>query len=157
MPGMNGYELATILKADPATLNIPIIMLTAHVDRSARLLGLKAGAEEFLTKPFEATELSLRVRNLLRLKVLSDFLQNHAAILESKCKSRSADLHRFRAAMDATADAIMLVSRATMRFVEVNATACRMLGYSARGNVSIWVPRNCLPARRINWNKNTMP
>ena len=129
MPGMNGYELATILKADPITSNIPIIMLTAHVDRSARLLGLKAGAEEFLTKPFEATELSLRVRNLLRLKALGDFLKNHAAILEEQVHERTADLHRFRVAMDATADAITLVSRATMRFVEVNATACRMLGY----------------------------
>jgi len=129
MPGMNGYELATILKADPITSNIPIIMLTAHVDRSARLLGLKAGAEEFLTKPFEAAELSLRVRNLLRLKVLGDFLKNHATILEEQVQARTADLHRFRAAMDATADAITLVSRATMCFVEVNATACRMLGY----------------------------
>src|SRR5580698_7175346 len=129
MPGMNGYELAAILKADPITLNIPIIMLTAHIDRSARLLGLKAGAEEFLTKPFEATELSLRVRNLLRLKVYSDFFQNHAAILEEQVQVRTADLHRFRVAMDATADAITLVSRATMRFVEVNATACQMLGY----------------------------
>ena len=130
MPGMSGYELATILKADPVTSNIPIIMLTAHVDRSVRLLGLKAGAEEFLTKPFEAAELSLRVRNLLRLKVLGDFLKNHAAILEEQVQARTADLHRFRAAMDATADAITLVSRATMRFVEVNATACRMLGYT---------------------------
>ena len=129
MPGMNGYELAAILKADPITLNIPIIMLTAHIDRSARLLGLKAGAEEFLTKPFEATELSLRVRNLLRLKVFSDFFRNHAVILEQQVQARTAELHRFRAAMDATADAITLVSRATMRFVEVNATACRMLGY----------------------------
>jgi PAS domain S-box-containing protein len=129
MPGMNGYQLATMLKADPVTLNIPIIMLTAQVDRSARISGLKAGAEEFLTKPFESTELSLRVRNLLRLKAFSDFLQNHRAILEEQVQARTADLHRFRAAMDATADAITLVSRATMRFVEVNATACRMLGY----------------------------
>ena len=130
MPGMNGYELATALKADRATLNIPIIMLTAHVDRGARLSGLKAGAEEFLTKPVEASELSLRVRNLLRLKAFSDFLQNHATLLEAQVQARAADLHRFRAAMDATADAITLVSRATMRFVEVNATACRMLGYT---------------------------
>jgi diguanylate cyclase (GGDEF)-like protein/PAS domain S-box-containing protein len=129
MPGMNGYELAAILKADPVTSNIPIVMLTAHVDRSARLLGLKAGAEEFLTKPFEATELSLRVRNLLRLKVFSDFYKDYAEILEEQVQVRSAELHRFRAAMDATADAITLVSRATMRFVEVNATACKMLGY----------------------------
>jgi len=129
MPGMDGYQLATMLKADPVTLNIPIIMLTAQVDRNARLSGLKAGAEEFLTKPFESTELSLRVRNLLRLKRFSDFLQDFRAVLEQRVQARTADLHRFRAAMDATADAITLVSRATMRFVEVNATACRMVGY----------------------------
>jgi diguanylate cyclase (GGDEF)-like protein/PAS domain S-box-containing protein len=130
MPGMDGYQLAAMLKADAVTLNIPIIMLTAQIDRSARLSGLKAGAEEFLTKPVEATELSLRVRNLLRLKAFGDFLQNHRIILEEQVQARTADLQRFRLAMDATADAITLVSRATMRFVEVNATACRMLGYS---------------------------
>jgi diguanylate cyclase (GGDEF)-like protein/PAS domain S-box-containing protein len=130
MPGMDGYQLASLLKADPLTLHIPIIMLTAQVDRKARIAGLKAGAEEFLTKPFESAELSLRVRNLLRLKAFSDLLQNHGAILEEQVQARTADLHRFRAAMDATADAITLVSRTTMRFVEVNATACRMLGYA---------------------------
>jgi diguanylate cyclase (GGDEF)-like protein/PAS domain S-box-containing protein len=130
MPGMNGYELATLLKADSATLNIPIIMLTAQMDRGVRVSGLKAGAEEFLTKPFESTELCLRVRNLLRLKAFSDFQKNHSAILEQEVQSRSADLHRFRVAMDATTDAITLMNRRTMHFVEVNATACRMLGYT---------------------------
>ena len=86
MPGMNGYELATILKADPITLNIPIIMLTAHIDRSARLLGLKAGAEEFLTKPFEASELSLRVRNLLRLKAFGDFFRITPRFSKNRCR-----------------------------------------------------------------------
>jgi len=130
MPGMDGFQLAALLKADPATLSIPIIMLTAQVDRSARLSGLKAGAEEFLTKPFESDELWLRVRNLLRLKAFSDFQQDHRAILEQQVQARTGDLHRFRAAMDATADAITLMSRTTMRFVEVNATACRMFGYT---------------------------
>ena len=75
MPGMDGYQLAAMLKADPVTLHIPIIMLTAQLDRNSRLAGLKAGAEEFLTKPFESAELRLRVRNLLRLKAFSDFVQ----------------------------------------------------------------------------------
>ena len=130
MPGMDGYQLATTLKSDPVTQHIPVIMLTALLDRDSRLAGLKAGAEEFLTKPFEPAELRLRVRNLLRLKAFSDFLQNHSTILERQVQARAADLHRFRAAMDATADAITLVNRETMRFVEVNATACRMFGYT---------------------------
>ncbi|MES2352165.1 MAG: EAL domain-containing protein [Pseudomonadota bacterium] len=129
MPGIDGYQVASILKANPATANIPIIMVTAHGERGARLAGLSAGAEEFLTKPVDRTELWLRVRNLLRLKAFGD-LQEHSFVLEQQVAARTADLQRFRAAMDATADAIMLVSRDTMRFVEVNATSCKMLGYT---------------------------
>jgi diguanylate cyclase (GGDEF)-like protein/PAS domain S-box-containing protein len=130
MPAMDGYQVAAQLKANPATANIPIIMVTAHIDRGARLAGLDAGAEEFLTKPVDRAELWLRVRNLLRLKAFGDFLRDHATILEAEVEARTADLRRFRSAMDATADAITLVDRATMRYVEVNATACNMLGYS---------------------------
>jgi diguanylate cyclase (GGDEF)-like protein/PAS domain S-box-containing protein len=130
MPGMDGYQVAKILKGKPATSHIPIIMVTTLTDRGARLAGLDAGAEEFLTKPVERSELWLRVRNLLRLKAFADFLQNHKAILEEEVRLRTSDLQRFRTAMDATADAIFLVNRASMRFVEINETACAMLGYT---------------------------
>ncbi|SFV18081.1 EAL domain-containing protein [Pseudoduganella namucuonensis] len=129
MPGIDGYQVASIVKANPATANIPIIMVTAHTERGARLAGLDAGAEEFLTKPVDRTELWLRVRNLLRLKSYGD-LQDYSFILEQQVRARTADLQRFRTAMDATADAIMLVSRDSMRYVEVNATSCKMLGYT---------------------------
>ena len=59
MPGMDGYQLAGVLKAGPATSNIPIIMVTAHGDRDARLAGLNSGAEEFLSKPIDRTDLWL--------------------------------------------------------------------------------------------------
>jgi len=129
MPGIDGYQLAGLLKAAPATSNIPIIMVTALVDRESRLAGLDAGAEDFLTKPVDRAELWLRVRNLLRLKAFGD-LQSHSSNLEHEALARTADLQRFRTAMDATADAILLVDRRTMRFIEVNATACEMLGYT---------------------------
>src|SRR4029077_3438448 len=61
MPGMDGYQVARTLKANPVSSNIPIIMLTVQIDRDARLAGLNAGAEEFLTKPVDRDELSLRV------------------------------------------------------------------------------------------------
>jgi PAS domain S-box-containing protein len=130
MPGMDGYQVAKILKNNPASSNIPIIMVTAQIDRGARLAGLNAGAEEFLTKPVDRAELWLRVRNLLRLKSYGDLLQDHGATLERQVLARTADLQRFRTAMDATADAIFLVNRTLMRCVEVNATATRMLGYT---------------------------
>ena len=106
MPGIDGYQVAAILKSNPATANIPIIMVTAHGERGARLAGLSAGAEEFLTKPVDRTELWLRVRNLLRLKAFGD-LQEHSFVLEKQVAARTADLQRFRTAMDATADAIL--------------------------------------------------
>ena len=56
MPGMDGYQVATLLKADPATSGIPIIMITARMDRDSRLAGLTAGAEDFLTKPVDRAE-----------------------------------------------------------------------------------------------------
>jgi len=68
MPGMDGYEVAARIKANHATESIPVIMITALDDRNAKMLGLNAGAEDFLSKPVDRAELCLRVRNLLRLK-----------------------------------------------------------------------------------------
>ena len=130
MPGMDGYQVAKILKGNLVSAHIPIVMVTAQIDRNARLAGLNAGAEEFLTKPIDQAELWLRVRNLLRLKAFGDSLKDHGAILEQQVQARTADLHRLRTAMDSAADAIFLVNRATMHFIEVNATACSMLGYA---------------------------
>ena len=130
MPGLNGRQVASAVKADPATRTIPIIMVTAQTDREARLAALDAGAEDFLSKPVDRAELWLRVRNLLRLKRLSDLLEKHQVTLEAEAQARTADLQRFNAAMDATDDSIVLVNRTTMRFAEVNATASKMLGYS---------------------------
>src|SRR6266550_1470664 len=68
MNGMDGYQVASAIKSNPATRNIPLIMLTALDDREARMAGLSSGAEDFLTKPLDCAELRVRVRNLLRLK-----------------------------------------------------------------------------------------
>ena len=92
MPCMDGYQVARTLKADPATSNIPIVMITALIDRNARLEGLTAGVEEFLTKPVDRAELWLRVRNLLRLKTMGDALRNQSAILEQQVRVRTASL-----------------------------------------------------------------
>ena len=81
MPGMDGYQVVGKIKANPGTNNIPVIMLTALDDRNARMLGLSAGAEDFLTKPVDRAELCVRVRNLLRLKTYGDKLRAaHAAL-----------------------------------------------------------------------------
>ena len=72
MPGMDGFECCRRLKADPATLHTPVVMVTALGDRTERLSGLEAGADDFLTKPVEYATLMARVRSLVRLKRLLD-------------------------------------------------------------------------------------
>jgi CheY-like chemotaxis protein len=68
MPGMDGLELASFLKANQVTATIPIVMVTAHAGRDARLAGLSTGVEDYLSKPFDPPELALKIRNLLRLR-----------------------------------------------------------------------------------------
>jgi signal transduction histidine kinase/DNA-binding response OmpR family regulator len=83
MPGMDGYQVAGKIKSDPATNSIAIIMLTALDDSNARMLGLNAGAEDFLTKPVDRAELVVRVRSQLRLKAYGDKLRGTLAALSS--------------------------------------------------------------------------
>jgi len=71
MPGMDGYELTSLIKSDPATASIPIVMVTGFTGRGARVVGLNAGAEDILSKPVDSAELSLKVRNLLRLRAVA--------------------------------------------------------------------------------------
>jgi len=75
MPGMDGFEACRILKADPATKHIPVVMVTALDQRGDRIKGLEAGADDFLTKPVDDVALFARVRSLLRLKVVMDELR----------------------------------------------------------------------------------
>ncbi|MFP4029992.1 MAG: response regulator [Desulfococcaceae bacterium] len=67
MPGMNGQEVCRNLREDPKTSEIPIIMVTALDDAQSRLDGIEAGADNFLSKPFNRGELRAQVRTLLRL------------------------------------------------------------------------------------------
>lgn len=99
LPGTDGYQVARQLKANQSTANIPIIMLSALGEQSARLLGLEAGAEDFLSKPVASDELWLRVRNLLRLKAFGDNQAVNTLMLEQQLQKRTIDLERFRTAM----------------------------------------------------------
>jgi putative two-component system response regulator len=67
MPDLDGFEVCKRLRADPATREIPIIMVTALNDRESRLRGLDAGADDFISKPYDRMELRTRVRTILRV------------------------------------------------------------------------------------------
>lgn len=68
MPDINGYQVCEILKGDPQTQFIPVIMVTALSGRDDWIAGIEAGADEFLTKPVNKMELLTRISSLLKLK-----------------------------------------------------------------------------------------
>ena len=68
MPDMSGVEVCRALKADPETATIPVVLITALSDQDAKMEGLEAGADDFLTKPVEEVTLLARVRSLLRAR-----------------------------------------------------------------------------------------
>lgn len=75
MPEMDGFEACKILKSDPETAQIPVVMVTALSEVEDRVQGLEAGANDFITKPIDEVHLFARVKSLIRLKVLLDELQ----------------------------------------------------------------------------------
>lgn len=80
MPGLDGYETCRRLRADERTAFLPVVMVTSHRDE-ARADALDAGADDFVTKPFDRQELLARVRSLLRIKRYHDTVEAQAAEL----------------------------------------------------------------------------
>jgi len=78
MPGMDGFEVCERLKTNPKTSHIPVVMVTALDQPADRVRGLRAGADDFLTKPVNDMQLMARVKSLVRLKMLSDELRLRA-------------------------------------------------------------------------------
>jgi|GEM_PF-187727 len=68
MPRMDGYQLCRELKKDPATMQIPVILLTAKAELSMKIEGLESGADDYLSKPFSSEELRARIKSLLTLR-----------------------------------------------------------------------------------------
>jgi PAS domain S-box-containing protein len=132
MPGMDGYEVAGKIKSDLATKHIPVIMVTALGDRDARILGLSAGAEDFLTKPVDRTELCVRVKNLLRLKAYGDYYDKYSQMLEGEVASRTADLVERTKSLEQQAAA--LTEQAALLDLAQDAVIVRDM----HGSISFW-------------------
>jgi putative two-component system response regulator len=94
MPGMDGFEVCRELKRNRKTRLIPIVFVTALDDRRARLQGIEAGGDDFLTKPFDQLQLSARVRSLVHQKRLNEDLDHAGEVLFSIARAvESRDPH----------------------------------------------------------------
>jgi DNA-binding response OmpR family regulator len=86
LPDIDGYEVCRRLRQDPRFANLSIIMLTARRDTVEKIAGLKVGADDYLTKPFDAHELLARIRAQLRIKKLQE------RVIEAEKRAAIADM-----------------------------------------------------------------
>lgn len=113
MPRLDGFAVCQALKGDSATWFIPIILLTALNESRDRVQGIEAGADEFLSKPFNREELLARVRSLLRLKYVREALQterNRLALLYDISQSINSQL-----ALDDVLSSVVLRTREALQ------------------------------------------
>jgi putative two-component system response regulator len=87
MPHLNGFEVCQKIKSNPETYLIPVVLITALSDKQDRIEGIKAGADDFLTRPVDRVELLARVGSLLKLKHRTDELERAEAVLFTLAES----------------------------------------------------------------------
>jgi len=93
MPEVDGLVACRAIKDDPATRFIPVVLVTSLDGSASRIAGIEAGADDFLSKPFDVHELQARVRSLLRLKHFTDELDSAEAIILSLAQTIEARDH----------------------------------------------------------------
>lgn len=119
LPGLDGFAVCRQLRADPALAEVPIILVTALDDRASRLDGLAAGADEFISKPFDRTELRARIRTITRL---------------NRYRHLQLERVRFAHVIEVAPDG-MLIADADGRIVLANPAAARLLGTVASADL----------------------
>jgi putative two-component system response regulator len=96
MPHMDGFKVMEGLKEMERRDYLPVLVLTAATDRDILLLALSAGAKDFLSKPFDLSEILFRIRNILEVRLLHNKLRDQNILLDEKVKERTLELNETR-------------------------------------------------------------
>ena len=130
MPGMTGFEVCQRIRSDPQIAEIPIIILTALDDRESLLNALKAGADDFISKPFDRYELRARLLGITRLNRYQKLLQERAKLREANAQL----LNAYEATIEGLSHALDLRDRETeghsQRVTEVTVKLAQALNIS---------------------------
>jgi putative two-component system response regulator len=125
MPGMDGFQVMEALKVDEPEGYLPVLVVTAQPDHKVR--ALQAGAKDFISKPFALPEVTVRVHNMLEVRLLHRKLHQANDILEARVRERTADLH------DSYLETILTMMRAAEhRDEETGTHVVRISHYSRR-------------------------
>jgi len=146
MPGIDGFEVARLLKSEEKTMGIPIVMVTALREAEDRVKALEAGADDFLMKPIEKSELEARVRSLLKVKQYYDHMRDYRDKLESDVHQKTRLLREALEKLKrASLDTIFRLSSAAEYKDEDTASHIIRIGHFA-----------ALVARRLGLNDRTV-
>lgn len=96
MPQVSGFDILQAMQTDPQLRLIPVVVLTAESDRETKLRALELGVIDFLRKPLDSTELTVRVRNVLAVKGYQDHLRDYSRRLELEVQARTRELEASR-------------------------------------------------------------
>lgn len=95
MPGMDGLQILKIIREQTGAENyLPVLMLSADVTSEMKQQGLQAGVNDFVTKPFDRSEVILRIQNLLKTRQLHIQIQQHKMTLEERIRERTEELQK---------------------------------------------------------------
>jgi len=122
MPEMDGFEVCRRIKAEKDMRLIPVLMVTALQDKIHRQQALEAGADDFLSKPIDRTELIIRVKSLIRIKQYSDELVESNRILEEQKEK----LKKLEKAKEALTHMIVHDLRSPLTSISMNIDLCLM-------------------------------
>jgi len=155
MPDVSGFDVCRALKADPELCMIPVLFLSGSGDAEDKVQGLDLGAVDYVTKPFDASELRARVRAALRTKHLQDLLVNNAHVdpLTGLANRRALTecLQREWARTERHGGALSFIMADIDRFKNINDTYGHYIGDRLLQEVAKAIARQCrqtdLPAR----------
>lgn len=128
MPGIDGFQVTRMLRDNPETSEIPVILVTALDDQETMLTGFDAGADDFLTKPIVSIELRARVRSILRLNRYRRLVEEREALEAAVEEARSTD-RLYGEIVDAAGIMVQMVDP-TGKILFTNPAWKRALGYS---------------------------
>ncbi|MBT3432354.1 MAG: response regulator, partial [Nitrospinaceae bacterium] len=120
MPGMDGFEVVEAIRQTPEMHDIPIVIITGMENKENRIRSVEAGANDFISKPIDLTELEVRLRSLLKMKEAQDAIKEHRASLEKTVNQRTNAL---RSALEEMAEAKRMSQTANIETIDCLALA----------------------------------
>lgn len=134
MPGMDGYEVCSILKADKGTGSIPVIFISALSDPLDKVKAFNSGAVDYITKPFNLMEVNARVRVHLDLRFLQKALQEFNARLQEKVEEQVREISEGQLSLIiAMTKLVEARDDATGKHIERTQVLCRLMAEKLRG------------------------